>query len=63
MEVRFERDEDDINAVVNAAEDFWGFVARDEMPALTGADVDKAQSMPPYPDGYEQVVDLSLIHI
>ena len=57
VEVRFERDEDDVNAVVKAAEDFWGFVTRGEMPALTGADVDKAQSMPPYPDGYEQVVD------
>ena len=57
VEVRFERDDDDINAVIHAAEDFWGYVQRDEMPQLTGADVDKAQSMPPYPDGYEQVVD------
>ena len=35
VEVRFERDEDDVDAIIHAAEDFWGFVARDEMPALT----------------------------
>lgn len=54
VEVRFERDEDDINAVVNAAEDFWGFVARDEMPALTGVDVAKA-----YPEPTEGIEDMS----
>ena len=46
VEVRFERDEDDIHAVIKAAEDFWGFVTRDEMPALTGADVAKAYPEP-----------------
>lgn len=57
VEVRFERDEDDVNAVIHAAEDFWGFVTSGEMPALTGADVDKVQSEQPYPEGYEQVED------
>lgn len=47
VEVRFERDEDDIHAVIKAAEDFWGFVTRDEMPTLTGADVAKA-----YPEAF-----------
>lgn len=28
VEVQFERDEDDIHAVIKAAEDFWGFVTR-----------------------------------
>ncbi|MFR7431836.1 MAG: YqaJ viral recombinase family protein [Bifidobacterium bifidum] len=46
VEVRFERDEDDVDAIIHAAEDFWGFVARDEMPALTGADVAKAYPEP-----------------
>jgi len=34
VEVRFERDEDDIRAVERAAEEFWGFVATDTMPEL-----------------------------
>lgn len=54
VEVRFERDEDDIHAVIKAAEDFWGFVARDEMPALTGVDVAKA-----YPEPSEGIEDMS----
>ncbi|TPF87421.1 hypothetical protein BW13_00785 [Bifidobacterium sp. UTCIF-37] len=57
VEIRFERDEEDVEAVTRKAEEFWGFVQRDEMPALTGADVDKAQSTQPYPEGYEQVED------
>ena len=39
--IRFTRDEDDVDAVVGAAESFWGFVKRDEPPELTGADVDE----------------------
>ena len=54
VEVRFERDEDDVSAVIHAAEDFWGFVTRDEMPALTGADVAKA-----YPEPSEGIEDMS----
>ena len=54
VEVRFERDEDDVSAVIHAAEDFWGFVTRDEMPALTGADVAKA-----YPEPAEGIEDMS----
>lgn len=54
VEVRFERDEDDINAVIHAAENFWGFVTRDEMPALTGVDVAKA-----YPEPTEGIEDMS----
>jgi putative phage-type endonuclease len=41
VEVEFTRDEDDIAAVVKAAETFWGFVERDETPQLTGMDVDE----------------------
>lgn len=54
VEVRFERDEDDIHAVIKAAEDFWGFVTRGEMPALTGADVAKA-----YPEPSEGIEDMA----
>ena len=54
VEIRFERDEDDVNAVITAAEDFWGFVARDEMPRLTGQDVAKA-----YPDPAEAIEDMT----
>lgn len=34
VELRVERDEDDIRAVERAAEEFWGFVATDTMPEL-----------------------------
>lgn len=54
VEVRFERDEDDIQAVTAAAEDFWGYVARDEMPRLTGQDVAKT-----YPSPAEGIEDMS----
>lgn len=54
VEIRFERDEDDVKAVVRAAEEFWGFVQRDEMPRLKGGDVAKA-----YPEPSEGVVDES----
>lgn len=50
VEVWFERDEDDITAVVSAAEAFWGFVTRDEPPELTGVDVERL-----YPDPDEGV--------
>jgi putative phage-type endonuclease len=40
VEVEFKRDEDDIAAVIEAAETFWGFVERDEPPRLMGGDVD-----------------------
>ena len=57
VEVRVERDDEDCEAVIKAAEDFWGYVERGEMPQLTGsADVLKA-----YPDDdgtMEQVADL-----
>ena len=45
VEIRFERDEDDVNAVITAAEDFWGFSHATRCPRLTGQDVAKA-----YPD-------------
>lgn len=41
VEIKFTRDEDDITSVITAAEDFWGYVQRDEMPQLTGEDVVK----------------------
>lgn len=49
VEVRFERDMEDIAADVQAAEDFWGFVERDERPALKG--VVDVPLIHPKPDG------------
>lgn len=54
VEVWFERDEDDIRAVVDAAEAFWGFVQRDEPPELTGVDVD---ALYPQDDGDIETTD------
>lgn len=54
VEIRFERDEDDINAVIQRAEEFWNYVLRDEMPALTGDDIAKA-----YPEPTEELADES----
>ena len=49
VEIRFERDADDIKAVIDAAELFWQFVTDDTMPHLVGAtDVARAY---PQPDG------------
>lgn len=53
VEVRFERDEDDVNAVIDAAETFWGFVERDEMPELLGMDVANV-----YPNPQPDIVDM-----
>lgn len=36
--IRFERDEEDIAAIVNAATNFWRFVESGQMPALSNAD-------------------------
>lgn len=56
VEIRIQRDDADCEAVVKAAEDFWGYVTRGEMPQLTGTrDVLRA-----YPDDdgtMEQVTD------
>lgn len=57
VELRFERDEQDVWAVIRAAEKFWGFVTRNEMPALTGADVDRIQAESPYPEGFDSTDD------
>lgn len=56
VEVRVQRDDADCEAVIKAAEDFWGYVERGEMPQLTGTrDVLNAY---PADDGtLEQVVD------
>lgn len=56
VEIMFERDEQDVEAVIVAAERFWGHVTRDEPPALTAGEVDDAQSRE-LPDGFEQVDD------
>ncbi len=56
VEIMFERDEDDIDAAIKAAETFWGYVERDEPPALTAGDVDDMQTRE-QPDGFEQVDD------
>ncbi|OXM99912.1 YqaJ viral recombinase family nuclease [Bifidobacterium vansinderenii] len=57
VEIRFERDEQDVQTVINAAEEFWHFVQNDEMPQLTGTDVDRVQAEQPYPEGFEQIED------
>jgi putative phage-type endonuclease len=54
VEVWFERDEDDIKTVVDAAEAFWGFIQRDEPPELTGMDVD---ALYPQDDGDIELID------
>ncbi|GAA6122610.1 YqaJ viral recombinase family protein [Bifidobacterium psychraerophilum] len=54
VEVWFERDEDDIKTVVDAAEAFWGFIQRDEPPELTGMDVD---ALYPQDDGDIETTD------
>ncbi|MDN6459560.1 MAG: YqaJ viral recombinase family protein [Bifidobacterium crudilactis] len=54
VEVWFERDEDDITAVIDAAEAFWGFIQRDEPPELTGVDVDELY---PQDDGDIETTD------
>lgn len=56
VEIMFERDEDDIDAAIKAAESFWGYVERDEPPAFTAQDVDDMQARE-QPDGFEQVDD------
>lgn len=56
VEIMFERDEDDIKAVIDAAESFCGYVERDEPPALASTDVDRVQQEE-QPEGYEQVDD------
>ena len=56
VKIMFERDEDDITAAITAAESFWGYVERDEPPALTVPDVDDMQTRE-QPDGFEQADD------
>lgn len=41
VEIRFERDEQDVEAVVGEASDFWQFVTSGTMPYLVGSDVAK----------------------
>ena len=53
--IRFERDEEDIAAIVNAATNFWRFVESGQMPALSNADdVRKV-----YPEPTEELEDMS----
>lgn len=53
--IRFERDEEDIAAIVNAVQNFWWFVKSGEMPALSNAeDVRKV-----YPEPVEELEDMS----
>lgn len=56
VEIMFERDEHDIDAVIHAAGTFWGYVERDEPPALTASEVDEEQTRT-QPDGFEQTDD------
>lgn len=57
IEVRFDIDQEDIDAVTKAAEDFWRFVQSDTPPTLTGGDVDRIQTASQVPDEYEEVAD------
>ena len=56
VEVLVERDEDDVSAVVTAAERFWRFVDDDVPPAMSSGDVDEVQQAAK-PEGFEQVED------
>ncbi|OZG57828.1 yqaJ [Bifidobacterium tissieri] len=56
-EFTVERDEQDIAAVDKAVDDFWHLVETNQMPQLTGTDVDRVQEQQPYPEGFEQVED------
>ena len=38
VEILFDRNEDDVNAVIKCAETFWGYVTRDEAPELSTAE-------------------------
>lgn len=53
--IRFERDEEDMAAIVRAATEFWRFVESGQMPALSSADdVRKV-----YPEPTEELEDMS----
>lgn len=56
VEIMFERDEEDVNAIIKAASDFWTYVQEDTPPSLTATDVDMVQQET-QPEGYEQVED------
>lgn len=56
VEIMFERDEEDVEAIIKAASDFWTYVQDDTPPALTATDVDMVQQST-QPEGYEQVED------
>lgn len=56
LEIRFQADQDDLNAIDKSATDFWHFVTDDIPPVLTAADVDSTQTQD-QPEGYEQVED------
>lgn len=56
VEIMFERDEEDVAAIIKAASDFWAYVQDDTPPSLTATDVDMAQQET-QPEGYEQVED------
>jgi len=59
VEIRVERDEDDIQAIQQAVDGFWKHVTDDTEPELTGVDVDLAQS-DIMPEGWEQTEDTEL---
>ena len=59
VEIRVERDEEDIQTISRAADGFWRCVTDDTPPELTGVDVDLAQS-DLQPEGWEQSEDSEL---
>lgn len=59
VEIRVERDEEDIQAIQQAVDGFWAHVTDDTEPELTGADVDLTQS-DIMPEGWEQTEDTEL---
>lgn len=59
VEIRVERDEDDIQAIQQSVDGFWKHVTDDTEPELTGVDVDLAQS-DIMPEGWEQTEDTEL---
>lgn len=54
VEIRFERDEDDVQAVTRKASDFWKLVETDQMPALKASDVATV-----FPDPEPDILDMN----
>lgn len=54
-----ERDEDEINALMNAEKEFWQYVANDEMPPVDGTDPTSDTLERIYPESNGETVDMT----